>query len=102
MPELLDTLASQHLFHAVAVCLKSGTPPALPGVLAGWRLGQLVQAWQVRDRLQDLARQEPGLGISQLPQAAAQGGQLSAVDAAGRRGPGRRRRSWGYSCFVLL
>ncbi len=36
--------------------------------LAGCRLGQLVQPRQVRNRLQDLARQEPGLGIAQLPQ----------------------------------
>ena len=38
---------------------------------------------QVRDRLQGLARQEPGLGVGQLPQAPAQGGQLSAADPAG-------------------
>ncbi|MGO9785017.1 MAG: hypothetical protein ACLPKE_34915 [Streptosporangiaceae bacterium] len=50
---------------------------------AGWRLGQLVQAWQVRDRLQNRTRQEPGLEIAQLPQAPAQGGQLSVVDATG-------------------
>ena len=51
--------------------------------LAGWRLGQLVQAWQVRKRLQGLARQESGLLLAQLPQAPAQGGQLSGVDASG-------------------
>ena len=51
--------------------------------LAGWRLGQLVQARQVRKRLQNLARQQPGLAFSQLPQAPAQGGELGGADAAG-------------------
>ena len=50
--------------------------------LAGWRLGQLLQAWQVRKRLQDLTWQEPGLALTQLPQAPAQGGQLTAAEAA--------------------
>jgi hypothetical protein len=36
-----------------------------------------------RKRLQDLTRQAPGLGLTQLPEAPAQGGQLSGVDAPG-------------------
>jgi hypothetical protein len=48
-----------------------------------WRLGQLVEAGQVRDRVQNLTGQESSLGISQLPQAPAQGGQLGTVEAAG-------------------
>ena len=51
--------------------------------LAGWRLGQLIQARQVRKRLQDLARQASGLRLAQLPQAPAQGGQLSGAGASG-------------------
>ena len=51
--------------------------------LAGWRLGQLVYARQVRKRLQDIARQASSLMLVQLPEAPAQSGQLSGVDAAG-------------------
>src|SRR5215468_8091708 len=51
--------------------------------LARWRLGQLIQARQVRKRLQSLAWQEPGPWFTQLLQAPAQGGQLSGMDASG-------------------
>ena len=51
--------------------------------LAGWRLGQLVQARQVRKRLQGLARQASGLRLTQLLEAPAQGGQLSGAGASG-------------------
>ena len=36
-----------------------------------------------RKRLQNLTRQAPCLGLTQLPEAPAQGGQLSGVDALG-------------------
>jgi hypothetical protein len=51
--------------------------------MAGWRLGQLVQARQVRKRLQGLARQASGLRLTQLLEAPAQGGQLSGAGASG-------------------
>ncbi len=51
--------------------------------LAGWRLGQLVHARQVRKRLQYVAPQASSLGLVQLPEAPTQSGQLSGVDTAG-------------------
>ena len=47
------------------------------------RFGQLAQAPQVRKRLQDLTRQAVCLVLTQLPEAPAQGGQLSGAGAAG-------------------